>query len=250
MKKNILTACMLCGTLSLTAQTASSGLNIIPTPLETKITEGAFQFNPLTTQVAAKGKEAKETTDFFKSKIKNATGLKLKSGKAFAENTITFVIDPSLQGDESYTLEVTPRQITAKSATGTGLFYAMQTLLQLMPAKVESTSPSVNIETWQIPSVQITDKPRFSHRGVMLDPCRHFLPVSAVKKQIDLLSSYKINRMHWHLTDDQGWRIEIKKYPKLTSIGSKRIEGDQSVHEGYYTPVSYTHLTLPTICSV
>lgn len=111
----------------------------------------------------------------------------------------------------------------------------MQTLLQLMPAKVESTSPSVNIETWQIPSVQITDKPRFSHRGVMLDPCRHFLPVSAVKKQIDLLSSYKINRMHWHLTDDQGWRIEIKKYPKLTSIGSKRIEGDQSVHEGYYT---------------
>lgn len=235
MKKNILTACMLCGTLSLTAQTASSGLNIIPTPLETKITEGAFQFNPLTTQVAAKGKEAKETTDFFKSKIKNATGLKLKSGKAFAENTITFVIDPSLQGDESYTLEVTPRQITAKSATGTGLFYAMQTLLQLMPAKVESSSPSVNIETWQIPSVQITDKPRFSHRGVMLDPCRHFLPVSAVKKQIDLLSSYKINRMHWHLTDDQGWRIEIKKYPKLTSIGSKRIEGDQSVHEGYYT---------------
>lgn len=235
MKRNMLTALMLCGTMTLTAQTTLSGLNIIPTPLETKFTEGAFQFNPLTIQAAAKGKEAKEVLDFFISKIQHSTGQKLRLGKTFTNNTISFVIDKNLSGEEAYTLEVTPQQIVAKAATGTGLFYAMQTLLQLMPAEVESTSPTVNIKTWQIPALQITDKPRFAHRGVMLDPCRHFLPVDAVKKQIDLLSSYKINKVHWHLTDDQGWRIEIKKYPKLTSIGAKRIEGDQSVHEGYYT---------------
>lgn len=239
MRKSLFTTLLLFGTFNLTAQnvqTVHAQLNIIPTPLETKISEGIFLFNPQTTQVAAKGKEAKEVTQFFNSKIKYATGTKLQAGKAYANNTISFIIDKSVGShSEAYTLEVTPQHIIAKSGTGAGLFYAMQTLLQLMPAQVEQTVQTAHVETWQIPSLQISDKPRFTHRGVMLDPCRHFLPIDAVKKQIDLLSSYKINRVHWHLTDDQGWRIEIKKYPKLTSIGSKRIEGDQTTHDGYYT---------------
>ena len=88
---------------------------------------------------------------------------------------------------------------------------------------------------WTAPAVSIKDEPRFGYRGIMLDPCRHFIPVENIKKQLDVLALFKINRMHWHLTDDQGWRIEIKKYPKLTEIGSKRIDGEGTEYGGFYT---------------
>ena len=110
----------------------------------------------------------------------------------------------------------------------------MQSFLQLLPAEIESPS-KVNGIAWQAPAVSIKDAPRFGYRGIMLDPCRHFMPVENVKKYLDVLSLFKMNRMHWHLTDDQGWRIEIKKYPKLTEIASKRIDGEGTEHSGYYT---------------
>lgn len=104
----------------------------------------------------------------------------------------------------------------------------------MLPAEIESPS-KVNGIAWQAPAVSIKDAPRFGYRGIMLDPCRHFMPVENVKKYLDVLSLFKMNRMHWHLTDDQGWRIEIKKYPKLTEIASKRIDGEGTEHSGYYT---------------
>ena len=123
---------------------------------------------------------------------------------------------------EGYSLEVTRTRVRALASTEVGLFYARQTLNQLE-------------ENGQIPCVSIKDYPRFSWRGFHLDPCRHFLSVEETKKFIDIMASYKMNVMHWHLTDDQGWRIQIKKYPRLTEVGGTRTEFDGSVHQGYYT---------------
>lgn len=137
-------------------------------------------------------------------------------------------------GDEAYTLEVTPENVSVNARTGQGLFYGMQTFMQLLPAEVES---SVKVEgvDWSAPAVSVIDAPRFGYRGLHVDPCRHFMTVEEMKRQIDVLAMLKINRMHWHLTEDQGWRIEIKKYPKLTEIGSRRIDGEGSEYGGFYT---------------
>ena len=130
-----------------------------------------------------------------------------------------------LKDDISYQIDVKPNIIDLYGPNETCLFYAVQTFRQLLPA---NTSPQISI-----PAVKITDKNRFPYRGMHLDVSRHFMPVEFVKKYIDLLAQYKFNYFHWHLTDDQGWRIEIKKYPKLTEIGSKRSES----HEGVYSTI-------------
>lgn len=230
--KMLLTAGIAALPLFASAQTAES--NIIPRPQNIEMTGHTFRFNA-NTKVAYKGKEARAVADYLSKKFAAATSLKYPiTKKAGTAGTISLLIDPSVKGSEAYTLEVTPEQITARAATSAGLFYAVQSLLQLMPPSVEDAEPK-DFNGWDIPTAHITDSPRFAYRGVMLDPSRHFMPVSAVKKQIDVLASYKINRLHWHLTDDQGWRIEIKKYPRLTSIGSERTEGDGSITRGYYT---------------
>jgi hexosaminidase len=139
------------------------------------------------------------------------------------EKNIIFKLDPKCGlPEEGYTLEVTPRRIKAVASSEAGLFYARQTLSQL---EMDGA----------VPCVKIKDYPRFRWRGFMVDAARHFMSVDEIKKHIDILSQYKINVMHWHLTDDQGWRIEIKKYPALTEVGASRIEFDGTVTEGYYT---------------
>ena len=208
-------------------------LSIIPAPNHIVANEGHFKLTTTST-LSAKGKEAQGVLTYLRNKLYTATGSKLPTAKAASKADILLEISPEVKGEEAYTLQVTPHRIKAKASTAKGLFYAVQSLLQLMPPTVESTSP-VPLSHWEIPAVEITDAPRFVWRGIMLDPCRHFIPADAVKKHIDVLASYKINRVHWHLTDDQGWRIEIKKYPKLTETGSKRTEGDGSVHQGFYT---------------
>lgn len=233
MNKLFFSACLLCGALNLSAQSAAD-IHIIPAPAQLTTAAGSFAFSPSATKVAAKGNGAGEVMQFFCNKIHTATGQTPANGKINAEGTVSFIIDASVKGSEAYTLEVTPKRIVARASTSHGLFYAMQSLLQLMPASVESSVAKPTKE-WSIPAVSIADAPRFPYRGVMLDPCRHFLPVDAVKKHIDLLSSYKINRLHWHLTEDQGWRVEIKKYPELTAIGGQRVEGDGTIHKGFYT---------------
>ena len=212
----------------------AEGINVIPTPKE--MTTGTGTFNLTSeTRVSTKGKGAEEVASMFLQKVSRATGWNLKTGKNSKGTTIYFRLDKSIKGQEAYRLSVTPNEVIAAASTTDGLFYAMQTLLQLLPPEIESDYTETFHRTWEIPVVEINDEPRFSYRGVMLDPCRHFLPVDAVKQQIERLSAYKINRIHWHLTDDQGWRIEIKKYPDLTNIGAKRVEGDGSIHQGYYT---------------
>ena len=210
----------------------NQGINIIPTPQSLVQHDGFFRLGS-NTAIAAASPEAKTVAEFFAAKMRTATGLNIQGAE---KGNIQLSVDPSLDvaNDEGYTLDVTKDGAVVVAKTAQGLFYGMQSFLQLLPAEIESPS-KVNGIAWQAPAVSIKDAPRFGYRGIMLDPCRHFMPVENVKKYLDVLSLFKMNRMHWHLTDDQGWRIEIKKYPKLTEIASKRIDGEGTEHSGYYT---------------
>lgn len=208
--------------------------NIVPMPQKVVAGDGCFYLTSQT-KVYAEGPGAAEVARMFAEKVKAASGLSVEDSKKNGKGCVAFLIDKSIVGQEAYTLTVTKDAVVCRAATDTGLFYAMQSLLQLLPPEIEGTALNGKITGWQIPAVAIEDAPRFAYRGVHLDPCRHFQPVDAVKRQIEVFAAYKINRLHWHLTEDQGWRIEIKKYPKLTEVGGRRIEGDGSVHEGFYT---------------
>lgn len=213
----------------------NKGINIIPKPLILTEHEGVFRINSGTVFYAS-DPEAKVIASFFASKMRVSTGNVLNvSDNDPAKNVISLLMDTSLDvNDEGYDLNVTSSVVTVKAKTPQGLFYGMQSFMQLLPAEIESLRKVENV-AWNVPCVTIKDEPRFGYRGIMLDPCRHFMSVEDVKKQLDVLSLFKINRMHWHLTDDQGWRIEIKQYPKLTEIGAKRIEGEGFEYGGFYT---------------
>ena len=148
-------------------------------------------------------------------------------------------------GNEGYILETTPEQVVIRARTAAGLFYGFQTLRQLGPAaRATASEAPEDAGPVLLPVVRIRDFPRFSWRGMHLDVCRHFFSVDEVKRFLDLMALHKFNTFHWHLTEDQGWRIEIKKWPKLTEVGSKRKEsplrgnrnqGDGKPYGGYYT---------------
>lgn len=213
----------------------NQGINVIPKPLSLVQNEGSFKVTK-STKFYASTPEAKTIATFFASKIESSTGYDLAiSEEEVSSNAIALLIDNSLEvNDEGYTLVATDKLVSIKAKTAKGLFYGMQTLMQLLPAEIESTTV-VNGIAWTLPCVTIKDEPRFAYRGIMLDPCRHFIPVENIKKQLDVLALFKINQFHWHLTEDQGWRIEIKKYPKLTEIGSKRVDGEGTEYGGFYT---------------
>lgn len=214
----------------------NQGINIIPKPQSLTEGKGVFRLNKSTVFIAP-DTDAQKVAEFIAAKINRSTGfdLKVDNQRKASKNTISLVIDSSVEtNEEGYTLDVTTENVIIKAKTAQGLFYGLQTFLQLLPAETESQSVVSNV-AWVAPCVNIKDEPRFGYRGIMLDPCRHFMSVDDVKKHLDVLSLFKINRMHWHLTDDQGWRIEIKQYPKLTEIGSKRIEGEGFEYGGYYT---------------
>ena len=235
-------------------------ISIIPQPAELVVKEGNFVLDgkivvcyPRTNDNAVK-----EIVNNFIKDIKTATGFKLKKSayriKNIAGNEvqvcnksadahIVLSIDETM-GDEAYTLSVAPGIIKIKAAEAAGFFYAFQTIKQLMPRNVMAGVRDNNITEWNIPAVEIVDEPRFSWRGFMLDEGRHFYGKQEVMKIIDVMAAYKMNRFHWHLTEDQGWRIEIKKYPLLTEIGAWRdskvcawgdVKPDSIRYGGYYT---------------
>lgn len=210
------------------------GINIIPAPASLTQNDGTFKLTKNTKIYTAEPNL--KVAEFFAAKLKASTGYSIEVSSQEARNGILLLLDPNLAtgNDEGYTLDVTPPGITIKAKTQQGLFYGMQTLMQLLPAEIESSKVVDDVE-WNIPAVSIKDEPRFKYRGMLLDPCRHFISVENIKKQLDVLALFKINRVHWHLTDDQAWRIEIKKYPKLTEVGSTRTEKDGTVINGYYT---------------
>lgn len=158
------------------------------------------------------------------------------------DNSILFSLQRSGERmhPEGYMLRVDPRRIIIRASSGTGMFHAVQTLRQLLPARFESPALQASarrdtVRGWDLPGCMIQDAPRFAWRGLLLDCCRHFMDVAYVKRTIDLIAQLKMNRLHWHLTDDQGWRIEIRQRPALTRIGAWRTEKDGSRYGGFYT---------------
>jgi hexosaminidase len=226
-------------------------VSIVPKPAHMTVHPGSFQLGPNTVIVAdnASLSEAR----LLSRRLSPATGfpIEIKSLSSRADSTIDMKIDPSLEklGGEGYRLVVTPKEISIRAPATAGLFYAGQSLLELLPPEIFREARVPNID-WAIPCIHVEDYPRFKWRGALLDVGRHFMPKEFVKKFIDLLALHKMNSFHWHLTDDQGWRIEIKKYPKLTQIGAwrketlvgrlesssqKELKFDGTPHGGFYT---------------
>ena len=155
---------------------------------------------------------------------------------------LNFIVDNSV-APEGYKISIQPRAAVVRASGFNGFLYALQTLRQMLPASIYGTTID-DKAAWKLPCCEIADAPRFAYRGVMLDCCRHFFSVDEVKKVLDVMSMYKLNRLHWHLSEDQGWRIEIDKYPRLTEVGAFRngtmVGGDWNSNDGiryggYYT---------------
>lgn len=222
--------------------------NIVPFPTVLDEKSGRFYLDNDVPIVVNASQEVKDIASDFSSRLFNIAGLKLKISDELHENVASIVFD-SVAGmsREAYSLSVTPKQIKITASAPNGFYYGLQSLYQLLPPEVYGDKPVRNAD-WSLPCVEINDAPAFRYRGVMLDRCRHFASVDYIKKFIDILAMHKMNTFHWHLTDDQGWRIEIKKYPKLTEVGSKRSETmidyfythypfkyDGKPHGGFYT---------------
>jgi len=223
-------------------------LNIFPKPVSLVVKPGTFRITK-STPVVASG-EAQQAGILFCDLIAPATGLKLPIQRnSSAQPSIVFKLNPSVKlPPEGYHLTISPKQVTVQSPHLAGLRHAVQTLRQLLPVSIYASHPISGVD-WTMPYVEIEDYPRFSWRGAMLDVVRHFMPVEFIFRFLDLLALHKLNSFHWHLTDDQGWRVEIKKYPRLTEVGAWRRhtmvghwnenkttpQYDDIRHGGYYT---------------
>lgn len=203
-----------------------SPISIIPKPVRLTPADGVFALTP-NTLIAADEAALGVAGRFCEmlAPVAAFTPVAGSGGAAAGAGLIQFRLDPALAGlgAEGYELTVSPLQITATAAGINGLHHATQTLRQLLPAAAFGAGETAE-GAWLIPCVQIQDFPRFGWRGAMLDVARHFMPTPFVLKFIDLLALHKLNVLHWHLTEDQGWRIEIKQYPRLTAVGAWRGE--------------------------
>ncbi len=235
--------------LALAPQPGTSTIAVIPQPVKVTGRPGHFTVTPRTViqtdaASAAIGRQ-------FARYLEPATGftLRVHRGGAPPPGSIAFQRDRTLNrlGPEGYILDIRPSRIVARAPELAGLFYAAQTMRQLLPPEIFRDAP-IGTVAWTLPAGTIEDYPRFSWRGAHLDVGRHFLPKEFVKKYIDLLALHKLNTFHWHLTEDQGWRLEIKQYPKLTEVGAWRKETlvgrnrtpgqaqyDGQRHGGFYT---------------
>ena len=235
-------------------------ISLIPQPAVMKVNDGKFLFNGKVVVCYPKIKESSidAVVENFVKEMNTTTGVKvvknrLKNGKKLGFDVlksnkkgdahIVLSLDENM-GAEAYKLYVAPKRIDITAATAAGFFYAFQTLKQLMPRNVMAGVPDENVKEWSVPAVFIEDEPRFGWRGFMLDEGRHFYGKEEIKKILDVMAAYKMNRFHWHLTEDQGWRIEIKKYPKLIEVGAWRdskvlgwgdVKPDGQRYGGYYT---------------
>ncbi|MFH2094366.1 MAG: family 20 glycosylhydrolase [Bacteroidota bacterium] len=216
-------------------------IKIIPKPVILETRAGYFTIDEETKICFDRGDNlAAEVAEYFRDLVYKGTDYSLtveavEPGE-FPHGCITlsrFAENDTL-GDEGYYIQVKRKKIEISANTPAGLFYAVQTLRQLLPPEFESSKAITGVQ-WKVPCINITDYPRFIWRGMLLDCCRHFMEPDFIYRYIDLLAYHKMNRLHWHLTEDQGWRIEIKKYPKLTGIGAWRYPDDSTKYGGYYT---------------
>lgn len=232
---------LLCSNEMLTAQEIA----LTPQPAHLTVKDGRFEFgSQLKAKVAPyQGDSIRMVFESFKKEFQEATGIKVSSTPKEAKAKIILDLNPQLPA-EAYKLNVTKEQVRIEAARPAGFYYALQTLKQLMPRNVMAGVATSDHLQWSLPSVEIEDAPRFEWRGFMLDEGRHFFGKDEIKRVIDMMATYKMNRFHWHLTEDQGWRIEIKKYPKLTETGAWRnskvlaygdVKPDGERYGGFYT---------------
>jgi hexosaminidase len=198
---------------------------IIPAPQKCERRDGVFRLDASLRIVADPA--SRQTAQWLAERLRRATGYPMpvatsRTGKAAAGTILLTTQDADAAlGQEGYVLTVAPGSVVVRAPEPAGVFYGMQSLLQLLPPEVFSAVVATNA-AWRMPCVEIQDQPRFPWRGLMLDVSRHFFTKTEVEQLLDLLALHKINTFHWHLVDDQGWRIEIKKYPKLTQVGAWR----------------------------
>ena len=221
--------------------TTVGSYDVIPLPQEIIVAKGEKPFvldAPVRIVYPGNNEKMKENAGFLAAFIQEITGQKAEiSAEKGGAKGIFLEIDPSIPQPEGYQLLVNEKSVMVKAATEAGIFYGIQTLRKALPETAQG-----EVAAW--PAGTVNDYPRFKYRGSLLDVGRHYFPVEYVKQYIDLLALHHINYFHWHLTEDQGWRIEIKKYPKLTEIGSKRKETiinwetrefDGKPYGGFYT---------------
>jgi len=234
-----------CGEESKTIFTEND-INIVPKPLEMKLNQGAFRFTKDTKLVAAN--DQTRVFEVLQNKFVSAAGWNLGVvNTAPSSNFVQLSTDVSLP-EEAYNLKVTENQVIIYASGHNGFLYGLETIRQLLPVAIESKNVVSNMN-WDIPNIEIKDSPRFKWRGFMLDVSRHFFDKDYVMETIDQLALLKMNTLHLHLVDDQGWRIEIKKYPKLTEVGGFRVDqedkpwnarptpelGKETTYGGFYT---------------
>ena len=222
---------------------------IIPAPVSLILLKGNFVFSDKSRIILSTlNSETKLAAEFLAQLVKNPTGLELpiEEGSKPVRRGVFMTLDTMIKNNEGYLLTITPKKIIIQAKSAAGLFYAVQTIRQLLPVEVENQSFKEDL-VLSVPACEIKDEPRFTYRGMHLDVGRHMFPVSSIKRYIDMIAFNKMNTFHWHLTEDQGWRIEIKKYPKLTEIGAFRKETlvghlrqkpnvyDGKVYGGFYT---------------
>lgn len=240
-------------TMAVSAQqkTSKTNINIIPMPVSLKVDEGHFRITSKTTLFVS-GNITEQSKTFLINLLQKSIGdplpvINTERQKKIIKLIINQVNQQRL-GREGYTMKVTPNAITIKANELNGLFYGIQTLLQLLPPFVVNENKR-DKQRWEVPCLEIMDFPRFKWRGVMLDVSRHFFSKSYIEQLLNEMSKYKFNVFHWHLTDDQGWRIQIKGLPKLTEVGAWRVPrsggmfgeykdpqpGEKATCGGYYT---------------
>ncbi len=208
--------------------------SILPKP--SKVTMGLqecfFVLNPQTKIInKLEDKDAKVVTKEINSLAQELLGRNLKTASSIKEDNNIIIKKNGSLATEGYILEITPENIIIQAKSTAGAFYALQTLKQIVPIQAYETP--LDLETVKLPTMKVEDAPHFAYRGFMLDCSRHFWDVETVKEVIDIMALHKMNRFHWHLTEDQGWRIEIKKYPLLTEKGSLRDQTTTGHNEGF-----------------
>lgn len=237
MNKKLLTGALaaMAFLLPSTAAGQTADFNIIPRPQQVNVSNDApFTLSAKTViSLGTNSQDMKRNANMLASYIEQATGIRPTVGKGKSGTAIILTIDKTIANAEGYKLDADAKQIRIAGASAAGVFYGIQTLRKSLPL-VNGKASKVSI-----PAVHIADAPRFAYRGTHLDVSRHFVTADSVRQFIDMLALHNINRFHWHLTDDQGWRIEIKKYPLLTQIGSKRAQTVIGQNSGKYDGKTY-----------
>ena len=220
------------------APAAPALVDVVPRPDSVAPESGTFTLrDPIHIAIATRGRRLQEIAALLRQALAAGTGWHVSVvARAPRDGDVVLALDRAAgDGPEAYTLTVSPRGVRIAAPAVAGVLWGVQTLRQLFPPVFDAAAGQGRPPAWTLPALTIRDAPAFGWRGALLDAGRHFFPAPFVMRFVDLLSRYKLNVLHWHLTDDQGWRLQIRRYPRLTSVGAWRTEPDGTRYGGFYT---------------